>query len=245
MKIREIICERVSDILYHATSFKSAKNIISNDLLKSPTGYISFTRSLTGSYHSSNKLIGIIFEVNGSKLNQKYKGYPVGTERWDFDDNLTHHGKENKQLEDRVVAPNGIVNFLSYIKSTIIFTPYEYIEQSYTNEFGERYDIDLKYYEDTVNLLDKNNIPYRLVTTEPELYTRGISKFTDKPKDNTIKYKITIGIYDERTNSELLKHFTVSADNEDVAEKHGEDLVNKLNTEYNNKDVYLKRIKEI
>lgn len=251
MRIYEILTEKVSDIVYHATNFKSAKNILSSNLLKSVNGYISFTRSLTGSYHTSNRIIGIIFEVDGSKLNNLYKGYPVGTEQWSInDDTVAHHGRANKQLEDRLIAPNGIKNFISYVKNVIIFMPYEYMQNSDRNEFDEVYEDDFKYFDDVLALLENNNIQYRVVSTESELYTRGKPTSIDaKPlaknkKHSSPMYRIFIGIYDENTDTEKVRHFDVYANTIEIAEIHGEKLVNNLSHRYEPMEVYLKKVQQ-
>jgi hypothetical protein len=175
-----ILIERVSSIVFHATTFPAAVKILSADRMgkgKWDTEAISFTRSVHGRYHKNNRLIGIIFEFDGDMLNQNYKGKPTGTEYYDDDDEIEYRGKDNGQLEDRLyVGKKGIPNVSRYIKSAIVYVPKEYLDNDWRDEFGdEDYDTQLKSVKRAVSLLKDRNIPYTVVKSE-----KGLSKFRPK-----------------------------------------------------------------
>jgi len=183
MKIQDIT-ESVSPILYHATSFHGANEILQNDFIKGPE--ISFARSLQGSYHKSNRLIGVIFQFDGNMLNYKYKGGPVGTENWDYDpdeydpdDKFTwsHTGKDNGQLEDRVYAKDGMEKATRYIVNAIIYAPIEYVREGTYDEFEDRtYPEQIKSIVTVLRQLEAQNIPYRYVASEKDLSGRKNDK---------------------------------------------------------------------
>lgn len=134
-----ILCESITSVVYHSAPIESAYKILASNTLKSPTGFISTTRSLTGSYHISNRTISVIFEIDGNKINYNMKGSPIGTEDYDDDDNLMFTGKANGQLEDRINT--GIIkNFSSFIKRIHIHTPLDILTPfSSMNNNGKRY----------------------------------------------------------------------------------------------------------
>lgn len=197
-----ILAERVSSIVYHATSFPSAVKILGSDILgkgKRDNEFVSFTRSIQGNYHRGNKIIGIIFEFDGDMLNQKYRGKPVGTEIYYGDDRYDDaedsgklsiddsgdevaygNSKENGQLEDRLYVgkTRGIQNVSRYIKSAIVYVPKEYMDDALGDEFeDEDYKTQLKSAKQAVGLLKRRDIPYTVVKSE-----KGLSKF--RPRGN-------------------------------------------------------------
>ena len=179
MKLKDILIERVSSIVYHITSFPAAVKILKSDEMHSRTGYISFTRSLHGRYHKNNKIIGVIFEFDGDKLNQKYKGKPIGTEfhsdpfsddpfDWDDEDDMPS-SKENGQLEDRLFLPDSVLpNVTKYIKSATIYIPSDYLDRG-ENEFDEPYMDEIKSLATVMKLLDQRHIPYVSADSENDL----------------------------------------------------------------------------
>lgn len=77
------LVEMVSSVVYHFCPFKSAISILTNDELTSRgASYISTTRSLNGTFHKDNKAIGIIFKLDGGKLNANYSGGAHGTDEY-------------------------------------------------------------------------------------------------------------------------------------------------------------------
>jgi hypothetical protein len=168
--IPDTLNEGLSPVVYHATSFKAAGSMLELNMMRSKSGALSFTRSLQGAYHKVNRLIGIIFELDGRKLNMNYKGGSIGTEYYDYenDDELIYKGKDNKQLEDRLYTGE-IKDLKKYIKSAIIYVPVEYLERD-TDEFGDySYSTQLLDAPNVIALLEQNNIPHRYVTSEKEL----------------------------------------------------------------------------
>jgi len=187
----------VSSIVFHATSFPAAVNILATDTLgkgRWDVDVVSFTRSVHGSYHKINKLIGIIFEFDGDMLNQDFKGKPVGTEYSDFHDEfddeddskpkydhrgdeVQYGGRANAQLEDRLyIDKKGIQNVSKYIKSAIVYVPKEYLDRSSGDEFeDESYYEQFKSAKKAIRLLKDRNIPYTVVKNEKDL-----SKFRPK-----------------------------------------------------------------
>lgn len=176
MNIHDIILERVSSVLYHATSFPAANKMLETNTMRGSE--ISFARSLQGAYHTSNKLIGVIFEFDGDKLNHNYKGGPVGTENFSYDeewydpddpDTWEFTGRENGQLEDRIYSKNGIDDVRRYIVRAIIYAPIEYIQDSSEDEFDGSYNKQMRSVVETVKRLEINEIPYRYVASEKGL----------------------------------------------------------------------------
>lgn len=175
MKIIDILTESVSPIVYHATDFISAKKILTDNALKSKAGFISTTRSLTGSYHTTNRIIGVIFQLDGNLLNQKYKSKPVGSEYYDYDTGefVPGGGKSNGQLEDRVFTSE-ISPLNKYVKSAIIFIPFSYIGDHDADEFDTDYKSQLTVIGTVKKLLDKLGITSRYIDSERDLYKPNI-----------------------------------------------------------------------
>ena len=181
--MRELInlLESLSSVVYHATDMLAALQILKTNALRSEAGYISTTRSLTGSYHRENKMIGVIFELNGTLINQRYRSSPIGTENfnyWDNDDTDEEPwlGRSNGQLEDRIYT-NELSPLNKYVTRAIIFLPTEYINRqtsrgTYADEFDTSYADQLKVVKQVEDLLDGYNIPTRIVETEKGLYKR-------------------------------------------------------------------------
>ena len=229
MKVKDIIsesilCEGLSPVLYHITSFKSAIGILRDNTIRvdrlspedrekenakiaargvtPPTferGYVSFTRSLNGSYHKVNKLIGVIFEIDGRLLGGKYKGNPVGTETpadwYDPEDDgpaaikpdehgeeTAYTGKRNGQLEDRVhTGPKGITDFTRYVTSAIVYVPQEYMDANDSDEFGDdSYHEQLKYMDAAIKGLNAAGISFKVIKSEQGLAGASVRKRREK-----------------------------------------------------------------
>jgi len=249
MRARELL-ESISSVVFHATNFPAAVKILSNDMLRSKAEEISFTRSLQGSYHKHNKLVGIIFKLDGRKLNMSYKGGPVGTEDYDLDDNLTYRGKENKQLEDRIYSGE-IKNFSKYIDSAVVYIPEEYLE-NYADEFDDEYDEQLKYAEQTIELLKSNGIEYRFVMSEKDLVNprandeAAFNKMFNpeqEPEEHVLSYSVMVdeGEYEPMFEYETIR---ILASSMDEAMKKSEEYYGKIAKKYNveNDAIYLTHI---
>ena len=166
------ILEAVSSILYHMTGFGPALKIKKEDRLKGHEGGISFARSLTGKYHTDNKLIGVIYKVDGKKLNHNYKGGPVGTEDInDQGDIIYSRGRENAQLED-LVHTSEIKNFSKYVLDVYVFVPLEYIKNSSEDMFEERYADQLNHFPQVISQLWNEYGKLKFILSERDLYNK-------------------------------------------------------------------------
>jgi len=232
MRALELICEGISPVVFHATNFPAAVKILSNDTLRSAAEEISFTRSLQGSYHKNNKLVGIIFKLDGRKLNMNYKGGPVGTEDYDLDDNLTYSGKSNKQLEDRIYSGE-IKNFSKYVDSAIVYVPEEYLE-NYADEFDDDYDTQLKSAKEALQLLKSNGIEYRIVASEKGLVNPKTND--EETFDNILNpqesFEVDYYAYNDETDEGKDVQVTIKATDENAAYKKAEELMPKVAQEY-------------
>lgn len=175
MKLCNLLVEGMSPVVFHITSFPAAKQILTSDFIKGPI--LSTTRSLTGSYHSSNKLIGVIFKLDGNKLNQQYKGAPIGTENFDYDqddydpndkDTWQYAGRDNKQLEDRLQIPKGLKDATKYITQAIIYIPIEYLDDA-RDKFDSNYLKQLQSYSDVIKLLQLKRIDFKIAASSSDL----------------------------------------------------------------------------
>lgn len=166
MRIQTVL-EAVSSIVYHMAGFGAAAGIAKSNSLNSRSGEISFTRSMTGAYHKDNKLIGIIYEVDGQKLNQRYKGKPVGTEDFATGE---YSGRANRQLEDRIYAKS-ITNFSKYIRNVYFYIPLDYLA-SHENEFDEHYSQELNNLPEVVSLMHQKYGDLRFILSERDLHNK-------------------------------------------------------------------------
>lgn len=180
MKISTILnlFERISSIVYHMTDFRSAASIINSDALKDTVkgSEISFTRSITGSYHSFNRIIGILFEVDGDKINKRYKGAPVGTETYDDNPKKAFSGRENGQLEDRVYT-HSIENFSEYVRQVYVFIPLEYIKNNSEDGLDGNYAEGLEYFPEVTSKLEKRYGDVKFILNEKDLYNKKYYTF--------------------------------------------------------------------
>jgi len=172
MKIQTLI-EGISSVLFHFTSFSGAYNIIKTNSLTSKMNQISFSRSIVGEYSSSYALIGVLFTIDGSKLANRFKGSPVGTENYDEEDGTktVYRGRENRQYEDRIFT-NKISNFSSYVKDCLIVLPIEYLEKQGEDEFEDSYIEQLNNLPDVVSILQKKFGEVKFVLSERDLANR-------------------------------------------------------------------------
>lgn len=136
---KESITEGLSSVLYHYTSVYNALQIVKQNKIKlaaSPgTGaesnlqsgdrvyYLSTARHKLGGYHLESDLIGVIINLNGQKLGQRYKGKPVdywGPEWY----GVGRKGYEKKEAEDRIFSTEPYIpNATKYIQEIhIMFT---------------------------------------------------------------------------------------------------------------------------
>ena len=118
---------RVSDTVYHFTSVKSAAEILLDNAFKltpwtsseadskGKRYFLSTTRSKLGAYHREGGIAtGVIFVLDGTKLNNNFKGIPT-----DFYQQTSpgSSGKYSDEMEDRVVSDKPDIKPLAkYVK---------------------------------------------------------------------------------------------------------------------------------
>jgi hypothetical protein len=147
--------ESVSDIAWHYSN-NPYQILKSNEFgLSSETGpditksgkpfYLSLSRSKSGSY--SNNPRGIIFKLDGTKLNHKYKGFAI--DYWG-NSGFRHRSEGKSEMEDRIASANPeIPNARKYILEVIAWAD----EHSKSSIYS--------FYQQKVELLCKKlNIPF-------------------------------------------------------------------------------------
>jgi hypothetical protein len=136
MKIKELLQEAVSSILFHATSLysaiqilKSREFVLSADFAKeaerridTPMFYLSTSRSRSGEYRYSRREntmtnVTVLLVLDGNRLNQRYKGFAV--EYWGFVDSKGIPLKD--EMEDRIFSPNRTIPIDSHIISIDVY----------------------------------------------------------------------------------------------------------------------------
>lgn len=163
--------ESVSSTLFHFTTFVGAYKILRSDTLKTHTGNISFSRSVTGNYPITNKMIGVYFVVDGNKLNQTYKGSAHGGEDYEFDSDgklVSVFTGKSGQLEDRVFAKE-IKNFSNYVNKIIVFVDYDFLSHSDEDELDNVYKDNLDAILMLIPLLEQLKVPIVLITRTKDL----------------------------------------------------------------------------
>ena len=154
--IRRVISERVTDILYHYTDLHGLNGILSSNTLKPvDSDSVSFTRQRNSNTGFALQYKGydciVRFKVDGSLINQKYKGGPYnwnagsGVETYKPMLNTAHFSHPtdpdsedffddpnfNEQSEDRVYCgKNGITDFSRYVIRTDILVNDERLLQT-------------------------------------------------------------------------------------------------------------------
>ncbi|ASV44518.1 hypothetical protein PBI_SCTP2_503 [Salicola phage SCTP-2] len=146
--------ESLSATVFHYTSLNQAYTIIKNDEFKlvptikndseieqgsSKFYFLSLTRSRTGAYHK-DKPVGVLFKLNGEKLNNNYKGKAL-----DYWGDSTIGDDE---MEDRLFTDDPSIPSLKYIEEITIKISSKSI-----------YSKQLYYVIPVVTLAKKNNIP--------------------------------------------------------------------------------------
>jgi hypothetical protein len=135
MKIKDLLFERATSILYHYTGSTDAAQILKSGVfqLSSTVGvsseekwspkdspyFLSCTRSKVGDYHRWVPGGGVIFVLNGDWLNQHYKTKPI-----DYWERMWNHPgtDRTREAEDRVFSRNptmpidGVIAVHAFIK---------------------------------------------------------------------------------------------------------------------------------
>jgi len=183
MKILDILREGVSSVLFHATTISNGIRILETDKLTTNVGFLSFTRSLAGEYHSANRMIGVIFEVDGQLLASQFSGKPVNGYHADYKDEDWYEPDlraEFNQMEDRINAKE-IVGFSRYVKAAIIYIPLEYLDSGYEDEFGTSYIKNIEQVYDLMKKLRQRGVKFRTVTSHAGLFDRNRDETSKVP----------------------------------------------------------------
>jgi hypothetical protein len=133
MKIQQLL-EGISPVVFHYTSTSNALNIIKNNRFQLTTSYgtdaegwlaqknkifyLSTTRHRLGGYHLTRGIEGAMFNLDGTKLAQRYSGDPVDYWGHEFR-KLEPTGAE---AEDRIYHTKPTIpNALDYIKEVHVY----------------------------------------------------------------------------------------------------------------------------
>ena len=131
IKLKKLLMEGISDIVYHKTYIHSAYEILKNDEFKlsSTVGsradqygdklyFLSTARNLSSRYFNVGEFT-VLFKLDGRKLGQKYKGFPI--EYWGL------RQKGNSEEEDRIVTDDPYIkNATKYIDELHVLLPSKY-----------------------------------------------------------------------------------------------------------------------
>lgn len=169
MKLKELLTERLSPIVYHATELKNLSLILSRNLMvasplfvrddesrdnKVSYFFISTARSRTSPFIqtllSSGKTVGVL-TLNGEKLNNTYKGKSVNY----------FLNRKNNELEDRLFTDEQFIRNIS-----------EYIEQISILVVGNISKTLL----DVKKMCKEKNIPVYFYNNKNDLTTNNKAK---------------------------------------------------------------------
>lgn len=180
-EIFKVLNEEINNnYLYHNTSIENFLSIIKdNFILKSPKGFISFSRNKNMPDQEFNSEFEVKIIIDKNKLQTKYKIKPYVDPLDDHEeDEYTLYSKQSKwfQSEEITKSPTDIKNSIAYIelpdKQKWIENEAQYIK-TYSPKFGSMTKtlrppgspIPKKFnnmYENTIKLLKKNNISYKI-----------------------------------------------------------------------------------
>lgn len=136
VKLKDLLLEGFSSILYHVTSLSNGVNILNSDrfILTPVVGtdaesqkkfyYMSFARTMTSGYHQfQDPREGLIyFKINGTKLGQKYKGDPIDYWQYSKYGSTTTQMQQKMEAEDRLFSDKPFVpSATSYIDEIYVF----------------------------------------------------------------------------------------------------------------------------
>jgi hypothetical protein len=120
MKVKDIINEGISSVVYHGTNLSAAVRIFDENRFKlsvvagTPAEqdvskklyYFSTTRNKTGSYHRDPYASSIVINLDGQKLGQRYSGKPV--DYWGYEFRKIEPSKQ--EMEDRIFHDAPYIN---------------------------------------------------------------------------------------------------------------------------------------
>ena len=122
--------ESASQVLYHFTQLRKGVDILNGEMKLTPAVthsdklfpeqyFLSMTRSRTGRYHRDSTS-GVMFELDGRKLNQKYKIVPV--DYWKMRSTPKMRDDSN-EMEERLLANRPSIKLLPYITKIYLLAP--------------------------------------------------------------------------------------------------------------------------
>lgn len=137
MKLRDILAEGLSNVLYHYTHANNVLKILKADAFRlhpyvgndaememgkaDKLWYLSTTRSRQGGYSNATPFYAVM-KLNGRKLGQRYKGNPM--EYWDKGMRGIDKTRNTTEMEDRIYSPNPTIPKASkYIEEIHLMFP--------------------------------------------------------------------------------------------------------------------------
>lgn len=165
-----MLIESLTNTLFYYTSLKSAHSIMKeNKINLTPTikgkverdmgskkfYFMSLTRSRLGGYHVDSNS-GVLFKVNGSKLNNTYSGKAV--DYWNSG-NTSVPGDD--EMEDRLFTDKDSIPFMNYVEeiSVLVATEYGTHENPYVlpiYKLAKQYDIPVYVYDNNKDWIGNN-----------------------------------------------------------------------------------------
>ena len=187
MKLQQIF-EGISPIVFHYTSIRNAASIIDNNRFKLSTSfgtdaegwlaqknkiyYLSTTRHKLGGYHLMSGRQGVMLNLDGNKLSNRYSGEPVdywGSEFRKLDP--TKGEAEDRIYHTKPTIPDAI----DYIKEVHVYIKQEDFGDENTQRSARKLLISLK----------KNNIPHYFYNNHRDWMLQNKNKATAFPIQKT------------------------------------------------------------
>lgn len=199
--------ESISSIVYHYTSLVNGFNILKNGEFRlSPTFihpsniegnqakkffYLSTTRSKQGYFHQS-EISGVIFKIDGDKVNQRHKGTQV---------RYYHDLKINDEMEDRILSDNPTLSISNILLGIDVLISETHQNATFNNiayfiyVYGKKNNIPVKVYTDA-KAMNSNN-------TKKSLTFDAIKRLKDGKYTPTAELRDTdipslIGLYHKK-----------------------------------------------
>ena len=196
--------ESVSSIVYHYTSHVNAFNILKNgEFRMSPTFihpsniegnkskkffYLSTTRSKLGHYHQT-EISGVIFKLNGDKINQRHKGTQV---------NYYSDLKINDEMEDRILSDKPTLDIKNIILGIDVLISPKHSNDTFNNityfiyAYGKKHGIPVNVYTNLTDI-NTNNVKNTLSFQAIKDLKNGKLEIDINHADTDIPY--IIGLY--------------------------------------------------
>lgn len=203
--IKELIQESLTRVVFHATGIRRAVDILEQDKFKlsadfakpseskaaKPMFYLSTTRSRYGAYHADKDGyvadFTVLFTLNGSLLNQQYKGAAV--DYWQMTNDLGIPLKD--EMEDRLFSYDREIPATKYITMVDVLVDQG---QSYKNNrkdllyfynLCKRRGLPVRFFSDRKSFLSgRNDVPVGELLKDRQ----EVSGFTGYP-DYSRRYK--------------------------------------------------------